>query len=91
MGKRARGVRTICSGSLEMAMVACGRTSGYIGIKSDTVSHAATMPLVFAAGGIVTTADGRRATDTDEVRIASNGQFHDELVDIVNSAFSCVK
>lgn len=88
LGKRARGVRTVCSGSLEMAMVACGRTSGYIGIKSDTVSHAATMPLVFAAGGMVTTEKGVRAADDDDIRIASNGRFHDDLLEIVNAALS---
>lgn len=88
LGKKARGVRTICSGSLEMTLVASGKTSGYIGIKSDAVSHAATMPLVVQGGGLVTNENGAPASDFDPIRIASNGRIHNELLDIVNAVIA---
>jgi myo-inositol-1(or 4)-monophosphatase len=80
LGNRARGVRIIVSGGLELALVADGQLDAFVSFKADIVSHAATMPLVRAAGGRVTRIDGRDATDDDLDRIASNGAIHDELL-----------
>jgi len=80
LGGRARGVRIIVSGGLEMTLVADGQLDAFVSLKADVVSHAAAMPLVRAAGGRVTRLDGGDATDDDLERIASNGAIHDELL-----------
>ena len=80
LGTRARGVRIIVSGGLEMTLVADGQLDGYVSLKADAVSHAAAMPLVRAAGGRITGLDGRESTDDDLDRITSNGAIHDELL-----------
>jgi myo-inositol-1(or 4)-monophosphatase len=79
-------VRIVVSGAYEMSLVAAGQLSGFVGIKADIVSHAAAMPLVRAAGGRITTEAGVDSTDTDLVKIASNGRIHDELLAVVNAA-----
>ena len=84
LGTRARGVRIIVSGGLELCLVAKGRLDAFVSLKADAVSHAAAMPLVRAAGGRVTRLDGRDADDDDVQRIASNGRIHDELLACLN-------
>lgn len=81
-----RGVRVIVSGALETALVAAGRLDAFISLKSDIVSHAATLPLVRAAGGSVTKVDGSDASLDDVEKIASNGRIHGALLDCVRSA-----
>lgn len=81
LGRRARGVRIVVSGALEMSLVACGRLAGFVGIKADVVSHAAATPLVRAAGGRVTRLDGIDSSDEDVEKVATNGRIHDELLD----------
>ena len=44
------------------------------------------MPLVRAASGRVTTAEGRDARDDDLEKIASNGLIHDALLEAVRGA-----
>jgi myo-inositol-1(or 4)-monophosphatase len=80
LGGKARGVRIIVSGGLEMTLVADGQLDAFVSLKADAVSHAAAMPLVRVAGGRVTRLDGRDATDDDAERIASNGLIHDALL-----------
>lgn len=80
LGGRARGVRIIVSGGLEMTLVADGQLDAFVSLKADVVSHAAAMPLVRSAGGRVTRLDGENAADDDLERIASNGAIHDELL-----------
>jgi myo-inositol-1(or 4)-monophosphatase len=80
LGNRARGVRIIVSGGLELSLVADARLDAFVGLKADIVSHAATLPLVRAAGGRVTRLDGVDSTDEDLEKIASNGVIHDELL-----------
>ena len=79
-GRQCRGVRIVVSGAYEMSLVACGRLTGFVGIKADVVSHAAATPLVRAAGGKVTRLDGRDSDDADFEKIATNGLIHDELL-----------
>jgi len=81
LGNRARGVRIIVSGGIELCLVAAGRLDGFVSFKADVVSHAATMPLVRAAGGRVTRLDGNDSHDDDLQKIASNGLIHDELLE----------
>lgn len=52
-------------------------------VEARCVSHAAAHPLLRAAGGCITPLDGSDAGDEDEVRIASNSRFHEELLDIL--------
>lgn len=86
LGERIRGVRIVVSGALEMSLVAMGRLDAFVSLKADVVSHAAAMPLVRAAGGRVTTLDGRDAVDEDPERIASNGRLHDDLLRCIAEA-----
>ncbi|HEV8258703.1 MAG TPA: hypothetical protein VGR42_17155, partial [Casimicrobiaceae bacterium] len=58
----------------------------FVSLKADIVSHAAAMPLVRAAGGRVTTLDGRDARDEDEERIASNDVIHEDLLRCLREA-----
>lgn len=81
-----RGVRVIVSGGLEMSLVAAGRLDAFIGLKADIVSHAAAMPLVRAAGGRVTTVDGRDSRDEDLEKVVTNGHIHEELLAAIRSA-----
>ena len=83
LGERARGVRVIVSGGLEMCLVANAQLDGFVSLKADIVSHAAAMPLLRDAGGRITRLDGSDADDEDEIRIASNGHLHDELLEIL--------
>ena len=81
LGERARGVRIIVSGALEMSCVAAGRLDAFVSLKADIVSHAAAMPLVRAAGGRVTTLTGADSSNETPEKIASNGAIHDELLE----------
>jgi myo-inositol-1(or 4)-monophosphatase len=76
-----RGVRIVVSGAYEMSLVACGHLAGFVSIKADIVSHAAAMPLVRAAGGMVTRLDGRDSRDDDAHKIATNGLIHQALLE----------
>jgi myo-inositol-1(or 4)-monophosphatase len=69
-----------------MSLVAAGRLDAFIGLKADIVSHAAAMPLVRAAGGKVTTVDGRDSLDEDLEKVVTNGLIHDELLQAIRSA-----
>jgi len=80
LGSKARGVRIIVSGGLEMSLVADAQLDAFVSLKADAVSHAAAIPLVRVAGGRVTRLDGRDSTDNDPEKIASNGAIHDELL-----------
>ena len=80
LGRQCRGVRIVVSGAYEMSLVACGRLTGFVGIKADVVSHAAATPLVRAAGGRVTRLDGKDSDDADFEKLATNGLIHDELL-----------
>ena len=83
LGERARGVRVIVSGGLEMGLVAAERLDAFVSLKADVVSHAAAMPLLRAAGGRITRLDGSEADDESPVRVASNGHVHAELLDVL--------
>jgi myo-inositol-1(or 4)-monophosphatase len=88
LGSRARGVRLVVSGALEMSLVASGRMDGFVAVKTDVVSYAAGMALIRAAGGRVTNLGGADASLTDMVKIASNGWIHEELLRQVGDAGS---
>jgi myo-inositol-1(or 4)-monophosphatase len=81
LGSRARGVRIIVSGGLELTLIADARLDAFVSLKADIVSHAAAMPLVRAAGGRITRLDGRDSRDEDLQKVASNGRIHDELLE----------
>jgi myo-inositol-1(or 4)-monophosphatase len=85
LGMQARGVRLIVSGAFELALLASGRTDGFVSIKADIVSHAAGMPLVRAAGGRVSRLDGVDCVDDDLEKIGSNGLIHEELLRCLNA------
>jgi myo-inositol-1(or 4)-monophosphatase len=72
------------SGGFELSLIAEGNLDAFVSLKADIVSHAATMPLVRAAGGRVTRLDGYDAHDEDLQKIASNGLIHDELLECLH-------
>jgi len=86
LGETIRGVRVVVSGAFELSLVAGGRLDAFVSVKADVVSHAAAMPLVRAAGGRVTTLEGRDALDDDEDKIASNGLIHEDLLHCLQGA-----
>ena len=83
IGERARGVRVIVSGGLEMALVAGARLDGFVSLKADLVSHAGAMPLLREAGGRISGLDGTEATDEQPVRIATNSLIHEEVLNVL--------
>jgi myo-inositol-1(or 4)-monophosphatase len=66
-------------------MLAVGAFDGLVGSRSphpwDTIGGA---HLVRQAGGRVTNADGDRWHHEDDWLVASNGRFHDDLLDAVD-------
>jgi myo-inositol-1(or 4)-monophosphatase len=85
LSELTRGVRVVVSGALEMSLVAAGRLDAFVSLKADVVSHAAAMPLVWEAGGRVSTVAGEDASDGDLEKIASNGLIHGALVEALRS------
>jgi myo-inositol-1(or 4)-monophosphatase len=78
-------VRRIGSAQTSLAMLAIGAFDGLVGSCSphpwDTIGGA---HLVRQAGGRVTNADGERWRHDDDWLVASNGQFHEDLLTAVD-------
>ncbi|MFT0891521.1 inositol monophosphatase family protein [Pseudochelatococcus sp. G4_1912] len=85
LANRARGVRVVVSGALEMSLVAAGQFDAFVALGADLVSHAASMALVRAAGGKATDLSGKEAADEDRERVVSNGLIHDEILSIISN------
>lgn len=84
LADRARGVRVIVSGALEMSLVAAGQFDAFVALRADIVSHAASMALVRAAGGRATNLAGAEAKDEDCERVVSNSYIHEEILSIIS-------
>jgi myo-inositol-1(or 4)-monophosphatase len=78
-------VRRIGSAQTSLAMLAIGALDGLVGSRSphpwDTIGGA---HLVRQAGGRVTNADGERWRHDDDWLVATNGQFHADLLAAVD-------
>ena len=83
LSARARGVRVIICGAYELYLVACGALDGFVSLKSDAFSVAASLPLVVNAGGRVSSPCGSPASHDSKELVVSNGHIHRELCDAI--------
>lgn len=81
--KSARAVRRPGSAALDLCYVAAGRLDGYWEMKLKPWDSAAGHLLVLEAGGRVTLFDGREYSIYIPEILASNGQVHDRMVEIL--------
>ena len=80
---RARGVRRAGAAALDLALVAHGRLDGFWEIKLKPWDTAAGMLLVSEAGGRLSDFSGAAYTPFHPEILATNGQIHAELQQIV--------
>jgi myo-inositol-1(or 4)-monophosphatase len=66
-----------------MALVACGQLDAFVSLKADAVSHAGAMPLVRAAGGLVTNVAGEPSSNEDLEKIATTPLLHEQLLEVL--------
>ena len=83
--EKIRSVRELGSTALELAYVARGGTEANIQIGLSTYDFAAGALLVLEAGGIITKLDGSEWKFPDNYFIASNGIFHELLVEEIKN------
>jgi len=84
---RSHGVRRAGSAALDLAYTACGRIDAFWEFNLNPWDTAAGILLVEESGGRVSNfADGPYELNSREI-LASNGQFHSELVGFFNDLF----
>jgi myo-inositol-1(or 4)-monophosphatase len=81
--KRAQAVRRPGSAALDLAYVACGRFDGFWEMKLKTWDMAAASLMVTEAGGKLTGLKGQKFSIYVPECLASNGQIHQAMVDIL--------
>ena len=81
--KIVRSVRNLGCTAMELAYLSRGGTEGYVQLGLNTYDFAAGVLLVQEAGGKITKLDGSPWKFPENKFIASNGVFHDLLVDEV--------
>lgn len=77
---KARTVRRLGAGVLDLCYVAAGRADGFWELGLQPWDVAAAMLVVQEAGGLVTGGDGEPYRFGDEALVASNGALHAALV-----------
>ena len=80
---QSQGVLRAGSAALDLAAVACGRLDGYWEFKLNPWDWAAGILLVEEAGGRVTDEWGREVGPKPYGVVASNGQIHGEMLDVL--------
>ena len=79
--KQVTDIRRICSSSLELCYVACGRADGYYDPELDPWDSAAGVLILEEAGGVVTDHYGHKPTLEQRTDVlASNGVIHQNLL-----------
>jgi len=81
---RARGVRRDGSAALDLAYVACGRYDGFWELGLHPWDMAAGSFIVKEAGGSVTNVSGGEFTHYRGEVVASNGEIHEQMIEILN-------
>ena len=82
---RCQDIRRAGCASLDLCWVACGRLEGYVELALQPWDYAAGLLLVEEAGGWVTTPDGAPLSLLEGSGVlASNGQLHTALIDVLN-------
>jgi myo-inositol-1(or 4)-monophosphatase len=84
MMMRSRAVRRDGSAAMDMCAVACGRFDGFWEISLHPWDVAAGKIIVEEAGGCVTAFDGSPCTIYDRELLASNGQLHQALSEVLS-------
>jgi myo-inositol-1(or 4)-monophosphatase len=88
--RRCQGIRRAGAAALDLAYVACGRLDGYWEMRLQPWDVAAGMLIVREAGGIVTDYQGNAgqpATILSQQIVASNGQFHAEILSSLREVY----
>ena len=80
---RAQGVRRMGAAALDLCYVASGRLDGYWELKLHPWDTAAGVVILEEAGGQVTDLQGNPYSIYGTGIVASNGQFHNEMVDVL--------
>ncbi len=80
---RAQGIRRMGAAALDLCYVASGRLDGYWELKLHPWDTAAGVVIVEEAGGQVTDLQGNPYSIYGTGIVASNGQFHNEMVDVL--------
>lgn len=82
----ARAIRRPGSAVLDLCYVACGRSDGFWELKLQPWDMAAGSFIVTEAGGIVTNLGGQNFRLSGREILASNGNIHQEMVDVLKRA-----
>ncbi|APZ94640.1 inositol monophosphatase family protein [Fuerstiella marisgermanici] len=81
--QQIHGIRRFGTASLDLAMVACGQFGAYFEYQLSPWDFAAGRLLVEAAGGKVTTCAGGPLPLQKTSLLASNGNLHDDVLNLV--------
>jgi myo-inositol-1(or 4)-monophosphatase len=82
---KSRHFRQLGSASLELAYVACGRAEAYMTYGGYPWDLSAGILLVEEARGKVSTLDGGNWDLESKTLLATNGNVHEEILEIINS------
>jgi myo-inositol-1(or 4)-monophosphatase len=81
--RRARAIRRMGSAALDLAWVACGRFDGFWEMHLHAWDVAAGLLLIEEGGGRVTDFDGSPPPASGARLVASNGDLHSALLDVL--------
>lgn len=81
-----QAVRRTGSAALDICYVSCGRLDAYVQKRINSYDIAAGCIILLEAGGKVSSLDGRAFSLFSGELLASNGQIHSELVDVITAS-----
>ncbi len=82
--KRGIPIRRLGSAALDLAYVACGRFEGFWEVNLNSWDVAAGILIANEAGGKCTNYNGISSIVDDKEILATNGQIHEELLQVIN-------
>lgn len=81
---KAQGLRRTGSAALDLCYVAAGRFDGFWEVRLNPWDMAAGAVIVREAGGRLTDFSGKDLSIYEQELVASNGQIHEAMLDILN-------
>ena len=81
---RAQGMRRMGAAAIDLCYVACGRFDGFWELKLNPWDTAAGSLIVTEAGGRMSDFKGGAFSIYGPELVASNGLFHDQMVEVLN-------